>query len=90
MTAIVPGDLVVVVRDCCGAYLGCVFTVGEIIHPPAVDCNHCNALIHQTQCAINADYREGSRVYCQPTSWLLKIDPPAMESDVSADRELTV
>jgi hypothetical protein len=73
------GDMVQVVRDCCGAYLGLVFTVQRLSYVAAhesVHCPHCKWHAIEILLAFNT-IEDLSRPRCAPVSWLRKFEPPA-------------
>ena len=90
MSGIRAGDLVMMVRricDCpsCCYPLGIPFVVQRIAGAP-------NELVH---CGTNwsrdvgyAPVARGLDTYNIPVSALVKIDPPALDEDVTTDREL--
>lgn len=77
------GDLAMVVRDCCGRYLGTplrVAMVSSVTAPIEVVCGHCqSAYSNILVVTINGSHR----IRHAPLFWLKKIDPPAIpeESD---------
>ena len=71
-----PGDLVMVVRDCCGHWVGQVFTVGPIDSRWSY-CPHCSAQIFYQAIAFNGDAVPGiPGIACAPTAWLRRLLPP--------------
>ncbi len=87
MIAIVPGDLVAVVRG------GHVCDLGHTFHVESIYsddygwyCEKCGTAFQLTgKMTAYADRGDG---YVYPVSWLLKIEPPALESDTQAEREM--
>ena len=89
-----PGDLVQVVRDCCGAHLGFTFTVRSI-HPPRIDghywfCDQCGGKYTGTV-AENGDVHapielKPPAVVFAPLPWLKRI-PPLSEFEQTTTEE---
>lgn len=80
MSAIARGDVVQVVKDCCGKYVGMIFTVG---HVSFLGCGHelrCNLCLRAaTNLFIvnNRDWVDGATIRSYPRDWVKKIEPPA-------------
>lgn len=86
MTAIVPGDLVMVVRsrNCCqipSRVIGMVFTAGNISQSFGF-CESCGKLAGMQW---TVDWPNKGKI---EMSRLKKITPPALESDTQAEREM--
>jgi hypothetical protein len=90
-TTINDGDTVVVVRDCCGMYLGRVFKVSFqkfIQHPSWIDCDICKKSYSNIPYVGVGGGREGDFVHC-PMHWLKKLPPISETDDVRQDEEIT-
>jgi hypothetical protein len=80
------GDLVQVVRDCCGHWLGSVFTVGSFTNAVKVECNFCPpGYPTQTVVAIRSGR---ARMYCCPLPWLKRIPPLSELEGEKKDEQL--
>lgn len=75
------GDLVCVVRDCCGKRLGQIFIVEQIVLRDSL-CGFCKAIYDNT-------YFAGYGKRGRPLSWLKKINPPAIEIETERETEIT-
>lgn len=74
MSGIAAGDMVMVVRDCCGRYLGQVFRVQEVHPESAWICGGCNGRgVNPTAIHPNCPQPELGPVY--PLPWLRKLPP---------------
>ena len=85
MSYIRPGDLVVVVRDCCGFWLGKVATVRAIRRSPEHECDECKALLG---CGIYIAETDHHDMRSPPVSWLKKLDADAQPEDVQREEEI--
>ena len=77
------GDVVAVVHDCCGHYLGLVYTVGSLTYvsdPATLNCMYCGWHAEELLAAWNAD-RPTARPAIAPVAWLRKLEPPAESAD---------
>jgi len=85
---IVPGDLVRIVFACCATLrqqIGIVATV-EAINPEATFyCPECGFASAAPDALLE---RGGMTAYC-PTSWLIKINPPAQSTEMQREKEMT-
>ena len=89
-----PGDLVVVVRDCCGHWLGQTFTV-ERVHivfwPNTGDCPHCGFVKHGTFYAVDSADKSAcndGKMAFAPRDWVKKIPPLAELEDIHETDEV--
>ena len=87
MNDIAPGDLVQIVRDCCGIYVGQTFFVARMMGASLHRCQTCGykseqALVYtgQPQNGFNACY--------VPLAWLKKFPPLAELGDVKQEDEI--
>ena len=69
--AIEKGDLVCVVRDCCGNWLGRVFVAGEFIYTPVLLCDKCNYRGENATVTL----AQTAGMYCMNLPWLKRIPP---------------
>lgn len=71
------GDIVQVVRDCCGRYLGLVFTVEklEYIRVP-LHCQHCGWK-HEGELLVAWIKDRLPLMMISPAAWLKRFEPPA-------------
>lgn len=82
------GDLAMVVRDCCGAYLGQplkVASVFNIPHPGEALCTKCQRSYSNISVVEVED--PGELLYA-PLFWLMKIDPPQVSATVEQDERI--
>ena len=73
------GDVVQVVRDCCGVYLGTVYivrTIEFISEPVFLHCAHCRYAMTATLAVWGAK-DDHTRMRVAPIAWLRKLEPPA-------------
>jgi hypothetical protein len=82
------GDLVVVVHDCCGHWLGKVFTVRNVgRESDLLECGVCAFKSENySDLAFNAHWSRKGQVWCAPTSWLKRI-PPLSELEGEKHKE---
>ena len=71
-----PGDLCIVVRDCCGEWLGRLISVREIKLIPRLYCDVCYYSIVDSLGVFNAIDGDG-KMRRVPLSWLKRIEPLA-------------
>ena len=84
--SIKPSDLCIVVRDCCGHWLGAMVTVGGIGRMPSLRCGHCPYVVPCVEpITLNA---MGGRMILAPVAWLRRI-PPLAELE-GAERRVEV
>ena len=73
------GDVVQVIRDCCGTYVGMVYVVRTIeflAEPTFVHCAHCGWGASTVTVAHN-DRASRSLPALAPVAWLKRFEPPA-------------
>ena len=89
-----PGDMVVVVRDCCRLYIGHIFTVDRVAPLAAgvdeIYCGFCKyTLPGSIQVAINRDYIPRHSLIAQlPVDWLKRLDPDLLADEPPIEKEL--
>jgi len=86
MSAIGPGDVVEVVRDCCGSYVGAVFTVGHVESMSPMWYARCNCCYHlmsglDMACSAPGEIVMGYERFLVPIPWLRKLEPPKESID---------
>jgi len=81
-----PGDLVYVARDCCGHWLGRIFTVGHAAGREA-HCDYCRLLV-QEPLVVNAEFLQRPGMYCAPLSWLRRIPPLSELENIDNKEEI--
>lgn len=83
------GDLVIVTRGC-GCWNGFIGTVQSFVNwVHELKCERCDLqFITTTPVVTFADWRKG-QMYYAPTSWLTRIDPPALDETTDERQELT-
>lgn len=82
------GDLVMIVRTCCGSWVGAPFRVNELRHANGVArCNKCFMAISPSE--LIAFEGHGPTYHGAPISWLKRLDPDALNDDVPTHEELT-
>jgi hypothetical protein len=73
VSAIKSGDIVMVIRDCCGHWVGKVFTAGEDLFGEGY-CEHCNySKIERS--VKNPEWSEIGQIFALPAKWLKRIPP---------------
>ena len=86
------GDMAMVVRDCCGHWLGRVVDVESLVpmRPEMwLECVVCKKQWSNITFAFNANAKtNGVDLYRAPLHWLKKIDP-SQETDIVDEREET-
>jgi hypothetical protein len=73
------GDLVQVVHDCCGSYVGLIYTVRSLIFvadSASLNCQYCGWHGKELLAAWNNDTWP-ARPAIAPAVWLRKFEPPA-------------
>lgn len=84
-----PGDLAMVVRDCCGRYLGVPIKVRSIFNvsePKSAMCGHCQ----RTYSNITmVEVESPTSLWYGPLFWMKKIEPPAEYERGENREELT-
>lgn len=81
------GDLAMVVRDCCGRYLGTPLTVANVLRinePSIALCDTCKREYSNID-LVKVD--SPTRLVFAPLFWLKKIDPPAIP-ETTDEREV--
>jgi hypothetical protein len=87
VSAIKSGDIVMVVRDCCGRWVGKVFTAGEDLFGEGY-CEHCKYSTNDRS-VRNPEWASIGQIFAMPVKWLKRIKPlDELERDQIVD-ELT-
>lgn len=83
---ICAGDLVMVIKDCCGIYLGLIRKVRKVFHHPSeCVCGTCSFSVSNL---VLAEFEMAARLHIAPVMWLKKINPPPIAQDVETREEL--
>jgi hypothetical protein len=87
MSEIKAGDLVMVVRGCCGRYphLGKVFTVASLKRVGSFSRLCCKQAQPESWRAVMVERKD---LHATPLSYLVKIDPPALPENTNNKEEI--
>ncbi len=86
------GDLAIIVRDCCGVYLGTpirVASMERVSLPKWISCTICKHGYSNISFAVNDATANGHTPINVPEHWLKKIEPPAIPEHEERKERIT-
>jgi hypothetical protein len=86
------GDLVMVVRDCCGKWVGRTFPVGPIKFEDPRNCDYCRSDLSGMAFVGNGWFSkvDGKTHYAMPRQWVKRIPPLSELENEKNKQELEV